>query len=197
MLISRNFILKRLPFLVLGLLLFSNDFANGSAIPMAEEWTWRLDGSRIFNFLILVAAVGWLIKKFAIPMLKHRQNEISKRVELLIEQERDAATKLSTLQEKMALLAEDCKRQKEAARLEGEAIKKMLIEEGAAEAKTILAKAKIAIALETKQARDGLINETLNDAIIRAEAMIVEKFDDSNQDELIKEYLSQLKSGSV
>jgi F-type H+-transporting ATPase subunit b len=72
---------------------------EGAAEPN-KIWLW-------LNFLILVGALGWLIKKYAGPFFQSRSEEIRKGIEEAGKQKADAEARAAGIERRMASLATD------------------------------------------------------------------------------------------
>ncbi|MBF0170287.1 MAG: hypothetical protein HQK87_04230 [Nitrospinae bacterium] len=168
--------------------------ASGGGLQLAEEWTWRLDGSRIFNALVIFAGVAYLIKKYLLPMLAARTQEIADRRAALERAKADADARLAEVRTKLDEVAKEAERIRNEARAEAETLKNAVVAQAAEEARALVAKAAAQIDLETEQARERLRREAMAAAVDMAEAIIKKSFGPDDQKRLVEGYLTKLES---
>lgn len=161
--------------------------AFGSALPMAAEWTFRLDGSRIINFSIIFLLCAYLVWRFGLPMARGRAESIRARRDRL-ERERGASSaRLEELENQIAEIGRQVERIDRETGLESERIGAIIISNAKAEAERIIGSVERSIELEVLSARDRLIEEAFSATVDRAEAILLERFSEADQGRLIDE----------
>lgn len=168
--------------------------SEGGGLQLAEEWTWRLDGTRIFNALVVWGGVAYLVKRFLLPMLAERAHEIAERRAGLEKAKADAEARLAELKKKMEEVAQEADKIRAEARAEAEVLKAAAVTQAREEAEALVAKAVGQIELETEQARDTLRREAMAAAVDLAEEIIKKSFGPDDQKRLVEGYLTKLES---
>ncbi len=168
-------------------------FANEGGLQFAEEWTWRLDGARIFNALVIFAGVVYLIRRFLVPMLAERVTEIAAQRAALEKAKVDAEARLAEIKKKVAEVAQEADRMRAEARGDAEKLKNAAVAQAKEEAEALVAKAAGQIELEAEQARDRLRREAMTVAVDMAEEIIKKSFGPDDQKRLVEGYLTKLE----
>jgi F-type H+-transporting ATPase subunit b len=158
-----------------------------------SERVWDL-GYRFLNFALLVIILFVVIRKTAIKdFFSNRREEIKKRFEDL-KKERDAAERryqeLENELKAFELKKKEILKQFEA---EGAAEKERIIAEAEKRSKQILDQTDLTIQREIQAARDRLQAEMVEVASQKAQEIIEKKIKDSDQDQLINEFIERVE----
>ena len=185
--------MRRTLFLLpLSLALVSVTVASASGLPMAEEWTFRLDGARIFNAVIILGIAGWLAVKFGGPMLKNRAASIANEISELEQAKKQAEEQMREFEARLRQIEREAEAITAEAKAEGELIKGKIIAQAEESAKRIVEKAAGQIALETEGAKRRLHEETMKAAVAMAEEVIRKNINNDDQKRLFKSYVENM-----
>jgi len=181
-------------FVLLMLALPAAAFASeGGGLTHATEWvTWR-DGGRIVNFLILFAALYWLIRRFLIPALNERSKNISISLEESEKSRIDAMKKLSDLEYKIRQFDQETAAMRQDAEKEAEKIREQFIAEAKETAARIIEQAKMEMANEALKARDRLRRETAELSVKLAAEILEKDLRETDHKLIVDDYLGRLK----
>ncbi|MDH5679104.1 MAG: ATP synthase F0 subunit B [Nitrospinota bacterium] len=179
----------------LGLLLF---FSAGAAwasggLQMATEWSWARDGGRIFNSLVVVGAVIYIVSRFAGPALKKRANDIRNEISELNEAREMAERNVADYQKKLEEIKTEHEKAMTQARAEAEEIRKRILEQADKAAAAILSRAGDQIDMETEQARQKLRKETTLLTLAAAEELLKKNMGPADHKALLDEYISRME----
>jgi len=186
--------MKRTCVAVLGLALFS---AAGAALAsggleMATEWSWARDGGRIFNSLVVVGAVIYIVSRFAGPALKKRANDIRNEIAELNEARQMAERNVADYQKKLEEIRAEHENAMARARAEAEEIRRRILEQADIAAAAILGRAGDQIDMETEQARQKLRKETTLLTLAAAEDLLKKNMGPADHKALLDEYISRM-----
>jgi F-type H+-transporting ATPase subunit b len=167
-------------------------FAEGG-LPMAEEWTLRLDGGRIFNSVVIFAIVGYLVMKYGVPVLEKRAKDIGDDFENLEKATKSARAKLKEYEEKLAHIEKEAIKVKDDAAAEAALIREKLLAEAEENANRMVERATAQIELEIERAKEDLRKKALLEAIELSEKIIAENLGDDDQKRLVGIYLEKME----
>lgn len=179
--------------LILAIVALTATVASASGIPMAESWSWARDGGRIFNAVIVLGAIGYLIVKFGGPILRKRAELISEQFNNLEAARAKAEVSLSEYAGKLEAIRAEGEKIKEEARLEGEMILNKAQEQAKIDARRILEKAENQIAVETDKAREKIRHEATVAAIDMAEELLKKNIGGEDHKKLLDVYISGME----
>ncbi len=174
-------------------LLFIASPAFASGIPMAEEWTWTRDGSRILNSLLVFGALTYVIIKYVAPVFKRRADLIAERIANLEEASATADKSLAEYERKLKDIETESEKIKEEARQEGEMIRNKIVEQAKLDADKIVEKAKEQIDIETQNAKSSLRRQTAKAAIDLAENILKNNVNPDDRKRLLENYISGME----
>lgn len=178
---------------ILAIVALTATTAAASGIPMAESWSWSRDGGRIFNAVITLGAIGYLIVKFGGPILRKRAELISEQFDKLEVARAKAEVSLSEYAGKLDAIRAEGEKIKEEARLEGEIIRKKAMEQAQIDARRILERAEDQIAVETDRAREKIRREAAAAAIDMAEELLKKNISGEDHKRLLDVYISGME----
>ncbi len=167
--------------------------AWAGGLKHAESWELNRDGAWVVNFLILFSGLFYLVKRFILPELKKRSEEIAKNLEDTEKARMDAMKNLSELEQKLRKFEEDAEQMKQDAIAEGAKIKNEIVEEAKAQSRRIVEKAKAEIEAEALRAKMELKSATAELAVKVARDILTENIKASDQPVIVKEYIERLK----
>ena len=154
---------------------------------------WDL-GARFLNFAILVIILFVVIKKTDVKdFFSGRRAEISQKFEDL-KKERDAAEgRFRKLEDELKAFETKKKEIIQQFEAEGVAEKKKIIAEAEERARQILEQAGLTIQREIQAAKDRLAMEMVEAAAQRAQGIIEKEITDSDQDQLVNEFIERVE----
>ena len=162
--------------------------AGESADSQIMDFIWKT-----VNFLILVA----IIYKFAKKPVANALSSRAKYAKQLIDEAREAEEKVSTnlieMKTKIADLEKEALEMVETAKIEAEAEKTRIIEEGKKEIQRMTEQANFTIQQEQRKVEDELKNWVAEESVKLAKKKLKEKMNQKNQKNLVINYLNQLK----
>ncbi|GMT42162.1 MAG: hypothetical protein IEMM0002_0573 [bacterium] len=177
---------------VLSLILPGAAYA-GEALHHAEEWVLWRDGGWIFNFLILFAALFWLVRRIAVPALKQRSEMIAKEIEDAEKSRMDAMRKVSDLEYKIRQFERESKKIREETLKEGEEITKRIVADADTIAQRILNEARAQIEKESNKAKSRLHNEAVNLSIRFASELLEKNMKERDHGKIVDDYIVRLR----
>lgn len=178
--------------LIIALVAAGWTVAQASGLVMATEWTWTRDGARIFNSLVVIGAIAWIIVKYGGPILKNRAQMITERFESIEQARIKAENSLKEYEEKIKRLEAETVKIRAEAKAEGEMIKKKVVEQATMAAEMVVEKATERILLESKQAGERLKAEATFEAVRLAEQIINKNIRPDDQKKFVTEYIASL-----
>ena len=150
------------------------------------------DTFRLLHFIVLAGGLFFLLKKPVSQALDTRVKGIEAQLGELENQKKEAEEKLAGYNQKFAQL------EKESATIlaeyvrQGEEAKARILKEAESAAEKMKAQAQKNIASEIQRARSQLQEEILDKALAQAEALIKEKINTDDQEQLVDEYLAKV-----
>jgi F-type H+-transporting ATPase subunit b len=150
------------------------------------------DTFRLLHFIVLAGALFFLLKKPVSQALAGRVKGIEAQLGDLENQKKEAEQKLSEYNQKFAQL------EKESASImaeyvrQGEEAKVRILKEAESAAEKMKAQAQKNIESEIQRAKAQLQEEILDQALAKAEALIKEKINTDDQEQLVDEYLAKV-----
>lgn len=180
-------------FLILALPVAAVASEGGGGLAHATEWvTWR-DGGRIVNFLILLAPIVWLIKRFMIPALSERTRNIAVSLEEAEKNRIEAMKQLSDLEYKIRQFKQETADMRHDAEKEGEKIRDRMIAEAKEIAARIIDQAKMEMQNETLKAKDRLRRETAELSVKLATGILEKDLRETDHKLIVDDYMGRLK----
>ncbi|MDH5477210.1 MAG: ATP synthase F0 subunit B [Nitrospinota bacterium] len=170
-------------------------WASGG-LAMATEWSWARDGGRIFNSLVVVGAVVYIISRFAGPALKKRSKDIRDEIRELNEAREMAERNVADYQKKLEEIKAEHGRAMAEAKTEAEQIRQRILEQAEKAAQAVLSRASDQIDMETEQARQRLQKETTLLAIATAEELLKKNIGPADHKALLEEYISNMEKNN-
>lgn len=182
-------------FIIAGLCVLEG-VAWASGIPMATEWSWKRDGGRILNSLVVLGGVLFVVIRYGAPVFRKRAEDIVGRFESLENAKRDAETKFKEYEARLAKIEIEAKKIHEEAAIEGEMIKKLVIEQAQDSARRIVERATDQINMETTKAREKLRDEAMQAALTLAEELLKHNVGPEDQKRLVDGFLAEMARGN-
>lgn len=164
---------------------------------------WRPKGMPVpFGALLLNAGIlYWLLIKFGKKpigdALKARKLGIMKGMEEAAKVKAEAEARLAEYQQKLDDIEADVARIKQEMKEAGEAESARILSEAKERRTRMERDARTLIEQELKAAREGLLRDTVRAAVKSAEATLVAKIGDSDQQRLGDEYLASIKASAA
>lgn len=146
----------------------------------------------VFNFLVLVGLLAWVVKKKVNPALAERraavEEELAEAQRLREEAERrhrEAASRLERLDQEMAQIRAEMIKA-------GEVERDRIVSQAEEKAARMRKDTSFFIDQQVKQLRKDLTQEAANAAVQAARELLSERTTDADQDQLAESYLSRL-----
>ena len=154
---------------------------------------WDL-GARFLNFALLVIILFVVVRKSGVKnFFSARREEISKKFEDLKEERDIAESRYRKLEAELKAFETKKKEIIQQFEAEGIAEKERIIAEAEGRAKQILEQAGLTIQREIQAAKDRLTGEMVEAAAQRAQGIIEKKIKDSDQDQLVNEFIERVE----
>lgn len=154
---------------------------------------WDL-GARFLNFALLVIILIVVIRKSGVKdYFSARREEISKKFEDLKEEKDAAEGRYRELEEELKAFETKKKEIIQQFEAEGIAEKERIIAEAEERARQILEQAGLTIQREIQAAKDRLTAEMVEAAAQRAQGIIEKEIKDSDQDQLVNEFIERVE----
>ncbi len=158
--------------------------------PKNQVYVW-------INFLILVAAFWYLVKKLLVPFLQSRGEDIREDMRLSRQTLQDASARLTAVEEKLQRLDEEIASLRSSA-LEEAAAERVRIEEAAkADAVKIAQNAEQEIAAAAKVARQELKTYAAELAVGLAEKRIQDSMSPESERGIFRTFIEDLSDGPI
>ncbi len=175
------------------LILFSAGILLASSGHEAAAKGWEAtDTQRILNFVVLAAALFFLLRKPISQALQGRIKGIRDELEELEARKQEAEKKLAQYDEQLSLLDQEAEKITESYIAQGKEAKARILEEARASAEKLEAHAKRQIENAFERARGELQGVILEKALEKAEAKIRENISAEDQDRLVDDYLEKV-----
>lgn len=155
----------------------------------------NLDISQVLIQIIAFLVMLWVLKKFGwkplLNTLKERKEKIQSEFDSIATQRDEVKRLTEEYQEKLKDLEAESRIKIQEAIMHGQKIAAEIQEEAQSNVKAILFKGKSDVEKEVKKAKNQLKNEVVNIAIVIAEKILQEKFDKSEHEKLITEFIEE------
>ena len=149
--------------------------------------TWR-----VMNFVVLVVALFFVLRKPISQALSSRIKDIREQLASLEAQKAEAEKQLAQYNEKLSQLEGEAEKIVEGYIKQGNEAKAKILKEAQATAEKLQVQARRNIEHEFKRAKEQLRDEVVEAALVKAEGLIREKISDNDQDRLVDEYLEKV-----
>jgi F-type H+-transporting ATPase subunit b len=180
-------------FIMTALLFFFVGVALGSSGGEQGPKGWvATDTYRIMNFVVLVGALFFLLRKPVAQFFSSRIKGIEDQLSELETKKKDAKQKLDEYTKKLAQLDQEGKKIVDDYIRQGNEAKERILKEAESAADKLKEQACRNIDYEIKQAKLRLQEEVLEKAIVKAEEIIKDKITIEDHDRLVDEYLKKV-----
>ena len=183
-------VFSALLFLCAGLAGAATEGGHGEA-DSPKGWA-ATDTYRVMNFVVLAAALFFLLRKPMSQALNGRIRSIQDQLRELEARKKQAEEELARYNEKLSLLDKEAEKIIAEYVRQGKEARARILREAEAAAKKVEEQASRNIEQEFKLAKEKLQIEILDKAISKAEGMIKENVTDDDQDQLVDEYLKKV-----
>lgn len=186
--------------IVLLILLAFFGFSLSTALGASGEgsgskgWT-STDWFRVMNFMVLVVALVFVLRKPLSQALGARIKGIKEQLEDLEARKVKAEKQLSQYSEKLSRLEKESEKIVEDYIRQGHEAKARILKEAESAAEKLQAQARRNIDHEFKQAKLKLQEEIFVKSLVKAEELIKGKISGEDQDRLVDEYLKKVEAG--
>ncbi|MBR9981669.1 MAG: F0F1 ATP synthase subunit B [Desulfatitalea sp.] len=159
----------------------------------AEGAHWQAsDSYRVWNFVVLVLILFFLLRKPAGQFFRGRIKGIAQELEDLESRKTAVEKQLADYNNRLAMLEKEAERIVSEYVQQGEDAKARILKEAEAAADKLKEQARKNIAYEFDQARSVLQAQVVEKALARAEHIIKQQISDADQDRLVDEYLEKV-----
>lgn len=155
------------------------------------QWV-STDTYRVFNFVVLVVVLFFVLRKPVSEALNSRITGIKEQLHDLEVKKRQAQKTLDDLSDKLAMLDQEAEKLVAEYVRQGEEAKERILNQAEQAATKLESQAKRSIESEFKQAKEKLQSEILEKAMAKAEEMIKGKISAEDQTRLVDEYLDKV-----
>ena len=186
---------KTLPIItsIAGIVLAFAVHASSGGGHGAEEYTFMADWlPRIINFVIIVAALVYFLRKPVRDMFKNRTAEIAKAMEESRQARERAIAALAEMERKAREMDAETRTMIADAQVRGEKDKQALIEEGRKIVKDIQEQVKLGVDIEVQKAKADLAGEAARLAVDLAEGKIKDKITGQDHARIVKDYIASV-----
>ena len=187
---TRLIIMKSATIAAVALLLFPISAALAAS---GKGWV-ETDWFRVLNFVILVAALFFILRKPVSTALGARIDGIKKQLADLEGQKEAAEKKLAEYSDKLSELENEAENIVADYIKQGNEAKARILKEAEASAEKLQAQARRNIEYEFNQAKKQLQAEVLEKSLAKAEEIIKEKISADDQNRLVDEYLEKVEA---
>ena len=153
------------------------------------------DTFRVMNFVVLVVALVFVLRKPLSQALNSRIKVIKAQLDDLEAQKAEAEKKLAEYNEKLAQLEKEAEKIVEDYVRQGNEAKARILKEAEASAAKLQVQARRNIEHEFAQAKLELQKEIFEKSLVKAEDIIRSKFTGEDQDRIVDEYLTKVVAG--
>jgi F-type H+-transporting ATPase subunit b len=174
-----------------GVVFASSGGGHGEEGAVHKGWI-ATDTYRVMNFVVLVGALFFILKKPLSQALNARIKGIKSQLEELEAKKKEAENKLVEYNNKLSRLDGEAKTIVEDYIRQGEEARARIIKEAEVAANKLEEQAQRHIEHEFKQAKKELQEEIIHKALVKAEEIIKAKITDDDQDQLVDEYLEKV-----
>jgi F-type H+-transporting ATPase subunit b len=182
--------------LALAFLMFSisTAVASSGGEEGAKGWV-STDTFRVINFLVLVIALVFVLRKPLSQALGSRIKGIKEQLEDLEARKAEAERKLAEYKDKLAQLEKEAEKVIDDYIKQGNEAKSRILKEAEAAAEKLKAQARRNIEHEFEQAKLKLQEEIFETSLQKAEEIIKNKISADDQDRIVDEYLKKVVAG--
>jgi len=177
-------------FAVLCLSIGTASAASGEA-GGGKGWV-ATDTYRVMNFVVLLAALIFILRKPISKALSSRIETIKEQLESLEAQKAEAEKKLAQYNEKLSELESEAEKIVQGYIQQGNEAKAKILKEAEATAEKLQLQAKRNIEHEFGKARQELQRDVVEKSLVQAEEMLKKTITDKDQDKLVNEYLDKV-----
>lgn len=168
-------------------------FLEMTASPEKSDFYSVLVHSNLFNILLVVVILTWVVKKFnLLQMIDNRREIIAGEIEQIEAQKRQALRQLEDVQEKTERLSGEVEQILASAQESAQALSHQILEEAKAEASKIVESTKKRMALEQKAAVKALETRLMEEAIQEAKESLARETDKHAQKRSVEAFLNEL-----
>lgn len=167
--------------------------AGGGEEAEGKGWAGA-DWARVLNFVVLAALLFMLLRKPLPKTLNSRIEGIKDQLAELEAQKAEAEKQLAGYNEKLSALEQEADKIVEEYIKQGNEAKARILKEAEASAQKLQAQARRTIEHEFEQARGKLQADVLEKSLKKAEEIIQSRITESDQNQLIDEYLEKVVS---
>ena len=153
------------------------------------------DTFRVMNFVVLVVALVFVLRKPLSQALNSRIKVIKAQLDDLEAQKAEAEKKLAEYNEKLAQLEKEAEKIVEDYVRQGNEAKARILKEAEASAEKLQLQARRNIEHEFAQAKLELQKEIFEKSLVKAEEIIKGKFTGQDQDRIVDDYLKKVVAG--
>lgn len=180
---------------VLLLLAFSISTALCASGEGGTKGWVSTDTFRVMNFVVLVVALGFVLRKPLSQALSSRIKVIKAQLDDLEAQKAEAEKQLAEYNDKLAQLEKEAEKIVDDYVRQGNEAKARILKEAEASAEKLQVQARRNIEHEFGQAKLELQKEIFEKSLVKAEDIIRSKFTGEDQDRIVDEYLTKVVAG--
>jgi F-type H+-transporting ATPase subunit b len=155
----------------------------------SNELLWA---GRIFNVVVLLGGLGFVLRKPLRKFFQTRTADIQKKLEEAEEARLEAVRKLSLMEERLLKLDEEVAAIRRQAQADAEAEQQRMLERAEEEAARVRARGRLEIEAEKAQALTELKQFVADKAVALAEEMIRREIEPADQERLFEKFLTEL-----
>jgi len=180
---------------VLLLLAFSISTALCASGEGGTKGWVSTDTFRVMNFVVLVVALGFVLRKPLSQALNSRIKVIKAQLDDLEAQKAEAEKQLDEYNDKLAQLEKEAEKIVDDYVRQGNEAKARILKEAEASVEKLQVQARRNIEHEFGQAKLELQKEIFEKSLVKAEDIIRSKFTGEDQDRIVDEYLTKVVAG--
>jgi len=180
---------------VLLLLAFSISTALCASGEGGTKGWVSTDTFRVMNFVVLVVALVFVLRKPLSQALSSRIKVIKAQLDDLEAQKAEAEKQLAEYNDKLAQLEKEAEKIVDDYVRQGNEAKARILKEAEASAEKLQVQARRNIEHEFGQAKLELQKEIFEKSLVKAEDIIRNKFTGEDQDRIVDEYLTKVVAG--
>jgi len=183
-------------FFVLLVFVFSISTVLGSSGEDSGSKGWvATDTFRVMNFVVLAAALVFVLRKPLSQALSSRIKGIKEQLEDLEARKAEAEKQLAEYNEKLAQLEKEAENIVEGYIKQGNDARARILQEAESSAEKLKVQARRNIDHEFERAKLKLQKEIFETSLAKAEEIIKSNISDEDQDEIVDEYLKKVVAG--
>ena len=196
---GRSFSMKKNKAVIILYVLLLLAFSISTALCASGEggtkgWV-STDTFRVMNFVVLVVALGFVLRKPLSQALSSRIKVIKAQLDDLEAQKAEAEKQLAAYNDKLAQLEKEAEKIVDDYVRQGNEAKARILKEAEASAEKLQVQARRNIEHEFGQAKLELQKEIFEKSLVKAEDIIRSKFTGEDQDRIVDEYLTKVVAG--